>query len=63
MTIYADCVTRYLRWCAERDHVPMSRRALNKCVAGMLDAGAAPRDRPDPAIDRALLRLLAHRRR
>jgi site-specific recombinase XerD len=42
VTIYADCVTRYLRWCAERDHRPMSRTALNQWVAGMLDAGSAP---------------------
>jgi integrase len=42
VTIYADCVTRYLRWWAERNHVPMSRGALNPWVAGMLDTGAAP---------------------
>jgi site-specific recombinase XerD len=42
VTLYADGVTRYLRWCAERDHLPMRRASLNQWVAGMLDAGAAP---------------------
>src|SRR4051794_41593446 len=41
VTIYADCVTRYLRWCAEHDHLPMSRAVLNLWIAGMLDAGSA----------------------
>lgn len=42
VAIYADGATRYLRWCAERDHLPMSRTALNQWIAGLLDAGAAP---------------------
>lgn len=42
MTIYADCISRYLRWCAEHDNRPMSRACLNQWVADMLDAGAAP---------------------
>ncbi|MFD1507493.1 tyrosine-type recombinase/integrase [Georgenia yuyongxinii] len=42
VTLYADGVTRYLRWCAERDQLPMSRAALNLWIAGLLDAGAAP---------------------
>ena len=42
VAIYADGVTRYLRWCAEHDHLPMSRAALNRGSPGMLDAGAAP---------------------
>src|SRR4051812_34657522 len=25
VTLYADGATRYLRWCADRDHLPMSR--------------------------------------
>lgn len=41
-TVYADGVTRYLRWCADHEQLPMSRAALNQWVAGMLDAGAAP---------------------
>ena len=42
VAVYADCVTRYLRWCAEHDHLPMSRAVLNQWIAGMLDAGSAP---------------------
>ena len=42
VAIYADGATRYLRWCAEHDHLPMSRAALNQWIAGLLDAGAAP---------------------
>ena len=42
VAIYADGATRYLRWCAEGDHLPMSRAALNSWIAGLLDAGAAP---------------------
>ncbi|WP_085871726.1 MULTISPECIES: tyrosine-type recombinase/integrase [unclassified Nocardioides] len=42
VTVYADCATRYLRWCAETDQLPMSRAALNTWVAGMLDGGNAP---------------------
>lgn len=34
VTIYADCVSRYLRWCAEHDNRPMSRACLNQWVAG-----------------------------
>ena len=42
VAIYADGATRYLRWCADGDHLPMSRAALNSWIAGLLDAGAAP---------------------
>lgn len=42
VTIYADGATRYLRWCAEQDHPPMSRTALNQWIAGLLETGAAP---------------------
>jgi integrase len=42
VALYADCTTRYLRWCVDQDHLPMSRTSLNTWVAGMLDAGAAP---------------------
>ena len=42
VAIYADGATRYLRWCADRNHLPMSRAALNSWIAGLLDAGAAP---------------------
>ena len=42
VAIYADGATRYLRWCADGDHLPMSRAALNPWIAGLLDAGAAP---------------------
>jgi site-specific recombinase XerD len=42
VAVYADGATRYLRWCAEGDHRPMSRAALNLWIAGLLDAGAAP---------------------
>lgn len=42
VAIYADDTTRYLRWCADRDHLLMSRAALNSWIAGLLDAGAAP---------------------
>ncbi|HET7425896.1 MAG TPA: site-specific integrase [Gemmatimonadales bacterium] len=39
---YTDATTRYLRWCADSDHPPMSRTALNGWISGMLEAGAAP---------------------
>lgn len=39
---YSDGATRYLRWCAEADRVPMSRAALNSWIAGLLDAGSSP---------------------
>ncbi|WP_246000303.1 tyrosine-type recombinase/integrase [Nocardioides pocheonensis] len=42
IAVYADCATRYLRWCAETDQLPMSRASLNTWVAGMLDGGNAP---------------------
>jgi site-specific recombinase XerD len=42
VVIYADGATRYLRWCADGDHLPMSRTALNSWIAGLLEAGAAP---------------------
>lgn len=42
VALYADGATRYLRWCAEGDHLPMSRAALNSWVAGLLDTGGAP---------------------
>ncbi|MBI1351228.1 MAG: tyrosine-type recombinase/integrase [Actinomycetales bacterium] len=42
VAIYTDGATRYLRWCADRNHLPMSRAALNSWIAGLLDAGAAP---------------------
>jgi site-specific recombinase XerD len=42
VAIYAVGATRYLRWCAEGDHRPMSRAALNSWIAGLLDTGAAP---------------------
>jgi site-specific recombinase XerC len=42
VAVYADGATGYLRWCAEGDHRPMSRAALNLWIAGLLDAGAAP---------------------
>jgi site-specific recombinase XerD len=42
VALYADGATRYLRWCADGDHLPMSRAALNSWIAGLLDAGAAP---------------------
>ena len=42
VAVYADGITRYLRWCAEHDRPPMSRAALNQWVTDMLDAGAAP---------------------
>jgi integrase len=42
VALYGDGATRYLRWCTERDHLPMSRAALNSWIAGLLDAGAAP---------------------
>ena len=42
IALYADGATRYLTWCTERDHLPMSRAALNSWIAGLLDAGAAP---------------------
>lgn len=42
VTTYADCVTRYLRWCAAGGHRLMRRACLNQWVAGMLDAGSAP---------------------
>lgn len=42
VALYSDGATRYLRWCAHGDHLPMSRAALNSWIAGLLDAGAAP---------------------
>lgn len=42
VALYGDGATRYLRWCAEGDHLPMSRAALNQWIAGPLEAGAAP---------------------
>ena len=39
---YSDGATRYLRWCAEADLLPMSRAALNFWIAGLLDAGSSP---------------------
>jgi len=42
IAVYADGATRYLRWCAEGDHLPMSRAALNQWIAGLLDTGSAP---------------------
>ena len=42
VAIYTDGATRYLRWCSERDQLPMSRAALNSWIAGLLDANAAP---------------------
>ena len=42
VAVYADGATRYMRWCADGDHLPMSRAALNQWIAGLLDAGAAP---------------------
>ncbi|HET7517202.1 MAG TPA: tyrosine-type recombinase/integrase [Actinomycetes bacterium] len=40
--IYADGATRYLRWCADADRLPMSRASLNSWTAGLLDAGSSP---------------------
>ena len=40
--IYADGASRYLRWCADGDHPPMSRTALNSWIAGLLDGGSSP---------------------
>jgi hypothetical protein len=34
VAIYADGATRYLRWCSEGDHLPMSRTALNSWIQG-----------------------------
>ncbi|GAB3662672.1 tyrosine recombinase XerA [Nocardioides korecus] len=42
LAVYTDGTTRYLRWCAANDHLPMSRASLNHWVAGLPDAGAAP---------------------
>jgi integrase len=42
IALYADCASRYLRWCTEHDRLPMSRGSLNHWVAGMLDGGNAP---------------------
>jgi integrase len=42
VALYADGATRYLRWCADGHHLPMSRAALNSWIAGLLEAGAAP---------------------
>jgi site-specific recombinase XerD len=42
VALYADGATRYLRWCADGDHLPMSRAALNSWIAVLLDTGAAP---------------------
>lgn len=42
VAVYADGAPRYLRWCTEHEHLPMSRVALNSGIAGLLDAGAAP---------------------
>ena len=42
IAVYADGAARYLRWCSEHDHLPMSRAALNSWIAGLLDTGAAP---------------------
>jgi integrase len=39
---YTEATTRYLRWCADGDHPPMSRTALNRWISGLLAAGAAP---------------------
>lgn len=39
---YSDGATRYLRWCAEADLLPMSRAVLNSWIAGLLDAGSSP---------------------
>ena len=41
VALYADGATRYLRWCADGDHLPMSRAALNSWIAVLLDTGAA----------------------
>lgn len=40
--LYVDGATRYLRWCADGDRLPMSRAALSQWTAGLLDAGNAP---------------------
>jgi site-specific recombinase XerD len=40
--IYADGATRYLRWCADDDLLPMSRASLNSWIAELLDAGSSP---------------------
>lgn len=42
VALYVDGTTRYLRWCADRDRLPMSRASLNQWTAGLLDAGNAP---------------------
>jgi site-specific recombinase XerD len=42
VAVYGDGATRYLRWCTDRDYLPMSRAALNQWIAGLLEAGAAP---------------------
>ena len=42
VALYGDGATRYLRWCAEGDHLPMSRAALNSWIAGLLDGGSSP---------------------
>jgi hypothetical protein len=42
VTLYTDGTARYLRWCAEHEHLPMRRASLNQWIADLLDAGAAP---------------------
>ena len=40
--LYADGATRYLRWCADGNLLPMSRAVLNSWIAGLLDGGSSP---------------------
>ena len=40
--IYTDGATRYLRWCADGNLLPMSRAVLNSWIAGLLDGGSSP---------------------
>jgi hypothetical protein len=63
IVVYADCTTRYLRWCNETDRLPMSRTSLNQWVAWPARWRQRTRHRPHPPTSRAPLRQLAHRRR
>lgn len=42
VAIYADAATRYVRWCTDRDHPPMSRAAVNTGSPGYSTSAPHP---------------------
>lgn len=62
VAIYADGAARYLNWCAERDHLPMSRARPQLLGRRAARHQSRARNRPHPTARRTPLRGLAHRR-